>query len=192
MTVTVHLSNRHVHLTTEDVEILFGTGKGLTRTKDLVQPGQFVCAETVTIRGPKGALEGVRILGPERPDTQCEILASDVYKIGVEGCPIRESGKLQDSMPVEIVGPAGTLHKPRGLIIAKRHVHMDPADAKSFDVADGELVDLHVPGERGCLFENTVVRVSPRFVLECHLDFDEGNACGFRPGMMGEIEKRQR
>jgi len=189
-TVIVNLSNRHIHLSKEDVEILFGKGKGLTKTKDLMQPGQFACAETVTVKGPKSSFEGVRVLGPERPETQCEILASDVFKLGVAGCPVSESGQLDGSFPMELVGPAGSVKKNRGLIVAKRHVHMDPASAAAFGVANAEVVDLYVPGERACLFENVVVRVSPKFVLECHLDFDEGNACGHKPGVKGEVRKR--
>jgi len=109
--VIVNLSNHHIHLSREDVDLLFGKGYALTRTKDLIQPGQFACAETVTIKGPKGCLEGVRILGPERNETQCEILASDVFKLGVPGCPVRESGQLEGSFPFEIIGPHGSIKK---------------------------------------------------------------------------------
>lgn len=188
-TVIVNLSNRHIHLAKEDVEVLYGKGKGLTKTKDLMQPGQFACAETVTVKGPKGSLENVRVLGPERAETQCEILGSDVFKLGVAGCPTSESGQLEGSFPMELVGPAGSVKKNRGLMIAKRHVHMDPASAAAFGVENSEIVDLHVPGERACVFENVVVRVSPKFALECHLDFDEGNACGHRPGVKGEVRR---
>ena len=143
--VLINLSNRHIHVSKEDLEALFGAGHQLTKTKDLIQPGQFACEETVTIKGPKGEFKGVRILGPTRPETQCEILASDVFKLGVPGCPTRESGQLDGSFPMEIVGPAGTLKKARGLIIAKRHVHFDPPAAERFAVKDKELVSLRVP-----------------------------------------------
>ena len=188
--VLVNLSNRHIHVSKEDLEILFGKGHGLTKTKDLMQPGQFACAETVTIKGPKGAFEGVRILGPERKETQCEILASDVFKLGVVGCPTRESGQLEGSFPFEIVGAAGRVKKDKGLIIAKRHIHFDPESAKRFGVEDKELVSLHVGGERGAVFENLVCRVNPAYALECHLDFDEGNAVGIASGVYGEVIKR--
>jgi putative phosphotransacetylase len=188
--VTINLSNRHIHVSEQDLEALFGKGHRLTRTKDLGQPGQFACEETVTIKGPKGEFKGVRILGPERKETQCEILASDQFKLGVPGCPTRESGQLEGSFPMEVVGPAGSVKKERGLIIAKRHIHFDPEAARRFDVADKELVALRVPGERGAVFDNVVCRVSPSYALECHLDFDEGNAVGIGNGTMGEVIKK--
>ncbi|MDH7484133.1 MAG: phosphate propanoyltransferase [Spirochaetales bacterium] len=183
----VNLSNRHIHLSREDVEALFGKGYQLTKTKDLMQPGQFACAETVTIKGPKGQFENVRILGPERKETQCEILASDVFKLGVPDCPVRESGQLEGSSGFEIIGPAGSVKKDKGLIIAKRHIHFDPESAARFGVVDKQLVALKVGGERGAIFLNVVCRVHPTYALECHLDFDEGNAVGIASGTMGEI-----
>ncbi len=188
--VLINLSNRHIHVSKEDLEALFGAGHKLTKTKDLMQPGQFACEETVTIKGPKGEFKGVRILGPERKETQCEILASDVFKLGVPGCPTRESGQLDGSFPMEIVGPAGSVKKARGLIIAKRHIHFDLPAAARFDVKDKELVGLRIPGERGAVFENVVCRVAEIYALECHLDFDEGNAVGIGNGSFGEIIKK--
>ena len=188
--VLINLSNRHIHLCAEDVEKLFGAGYKLTKTKDLIQPGQFACDETVTIKGPKSALTKVRILGPERKETQCEILSSDVFKLGVPGCPVCESGKLDGSFPFEIEGPKGTIKKDRGLIIAKRHIHFAPNDGKAFGVTDGEVVDLKIAGEKGALFYNVICRVNEAYALECHIDFDEGNAVGIGNGAMGEIIKR--
>jgi putative phosphotransacetylase len=188
--VLINLSNRHIHVSKEDLEALFGVGHQLTKTKDLMQPGQFACAETVTVVGPKGKFEGVRILGPERKETQCEILASDQFKLGVPGCPTRESGQLEGSFPMEVVGPAGSLKKERGLIIAKRHIHFDLPAAARYGVVDKELVALRIPGERGGVFENVVCRVSPSYALECHLDFDEGNAVGIGNGSFGEVVKK--
>jgi putative phosphotransacetylase len=188
--VLINLSNRHIHVSKEDLEALFGKGHSLTKTKDLIQPGQFASAETVTIKGPKGQFDGVRILGPERKETQCEILASDQFKLGVPGCPTRESGQLDGSFPMEIVGPAGTLKKERGLIIAKRHIHFDPEAAARYGVQDKELVGLRIAGERGAVFDNVVCRVSASYALECHLDFDEGNAVGIGNGSFGEIIKK--
>ena len=185
--VIVNLSNHHIHLSRADVEALFGPGYQLTKTKDLGQPGQFACAETLTIQGPKGRLEGLRILGPERKETQCEILASDVFKLGVPGCPTRESGFLEGSFPMEIIGPKGSLKKDRGLIIAKRHIHFDPEAANRFGVVDKEIVSLRAGGERSAVFEGVVCRVHPTYALECHLDFDEGNAVGIGSGTMGEV-----
>ena len=188
--VLVNLSNRHIHVTKEDLEVLFGAGHKLTKTKDLIQPGQFACEECVTIKGPKGSFENVRILGPERKETQCEILASDVFKLGVPGCPTRESGQLEGTFPFEIIGPAGSLKKARGLIIALRHIHFDPEAAKRYDVKDKQIVSLHVGGERAAIFENVVCRVGENYALECHLDFDEGNAVGIGSGAYGTIIKR--
>ena len=185
--VVVNLSNHHIHLSRADVELLFGVGYQLTKTKDLGQPGQFACAETLTIKGPKGQIEGLRILGPERKETQCEILASDVFKLGVPGCPTRESGLLDGSFPMEIVGPKGSVKKDRGLIIAKRHIHFDPEAAKRFDVVDKQIVTLRAGGERSAIFEGVICRVHPTYALECHLDFDEGNAVGIGSGTMGEV-----
>ncbi|TFG84415.1 MAG: phosphate propanoyltransferase [Spirochaetales bacterium] len=188
--VIVNLSNHHMHVSKEDLAALFGVGHGLTKTKDLMQPGQFACAETVTIRGPKGAISGVRILGPERKETQCEILSSEVFKLGVPGCPVRESGKLDGSMGFIIEGPAGTVNKDKGLIIAKRHIHFDPKSAQEFGVRDNELVDLKVGGERGAVFHNLVARVNENYALECHLDFDEGNAVGIASGVQCEVIRK--
>jgi len=188
--VLINLSNRHMHLSREDVEALFGPGHQLTKLKDLLQPGQFACEELVTIKGPKGSIANVRILGPERKETQCEILSSDVFKLGVPGCPVRESGKLDGSTPFVIEGSKGSVNKDKGLIIAKRHVHFDPASAQAFGVKDNELVDLRVDGERGAVFLNVICRVNPSYALECHLDFDEGNAVGIGSGSFGHVVRR--
>ncbi len=188
--VLINLSNHHIHLCAADVEALFGKGHKLTKTKDLMQPGQFACDEVVTIKGPKGSIAKVRVLGPERKETQCEILASEMFKLGVPDCQTRESGKLDGSSPFEIEGPAGTVKKDKGLIVAKRHIHFDPASGERFGVKDAEIVDLKVPGERGAVFLNVVCRVNAAYALECHLDFDEGNAVGIGNGAMGEIIRR--
>ena len=144
----------------------------------------------LTVVGPKGKIEGMRVLGPVRSETQCEILASDIFKLGVKGCPTKESGQLEGSFPMELIGPAGSVKKARGLLVAKRHIHFDPESAKRAGVADKEIVALKVGGERGATFEGVVCRVKPDFVLECHLDFDEGNAVGIGNGSFGEIVKK--
>ena len=185
--VVINLSNRHLHVSREDLDVLFGKGHVLTKTKDLIQPGQFACAEHVTIEGPECSLHDVRILGPERGETQCEVLASDTFTIGVPGCPVRESGHLEGSFPFTIVGPAATLRKSRGLIVAKRHIHFDLESARRYGVQNGEIVQLRVPGERGAILENVVCRVLQNYALECHLDFDEGNAVGIRSHASGEL-----
>lgn len=185
--VLINLSNRHVHMCREDVDILFGKGHQLTKMKDLLQPGQFACEETVTIKGPKGSFEGVRILGPERKETQCEVMASDAFRLGLRELPCRESGQLDGSAAFEIVGPAGSVRKTQGLIIAKRHIHFDPASAERFGVKDKQIVKLHAGGDRGATFDNVVCRVNAAYALECHLDFDEGNAVGIGNGARGEV-----
>ncbi len=185
--VLINLSNRHVHMCREDVDILFGKGHQLTKMKDLLQPGQFACEETVTIKGPKGSFEGVRILGPERKETQCEVMASDAFRLGLRELPCRESGQLDGSAAFEIVGPAGSVRKTQGLIIAKRHIHFDPASAERFGVKDKQIVKLHAGGDRGATFDNVVCRVNAAYALECHLDFDEGNAVGIGNGAQGEV-----
>ncbi|NLJ47613.1 MAG: phosphate propanoyltransferase [Treponema sp.] len=185
--VLINLSNRHVHMSREDVEILFGKGHQLTKMKDLLQPGQFACEETVTIKGPKGSFEGVRILGPERKETQCEVMASDAFRMGLRELPCRESGQLDGSAAFEIVGPKGSVKKTQGLIIAKRHIHFDPASAERFGVKDKQVVKLHAGGERGATFDNVICRVNAAYALECHLDFDEGNAVGIGNGALGEV-----
>jgi len=187
--VLINLSNRHIHLSADDVQALFG--HPLTKTKDLMQPGQFACDECVTLKGPKGTIANVRVLGPERKETQCEILSSDVFKLGVAGCPVRESGKLDGSFPMELEGPKGSVKKDKGLIIAKRHIHFDPPSAERFGVKDNEIVDLRVDGERGAVFLNVVCRVNPSYALECHLDFDEGNAVGIGSGAHGTVVRRR-
>jgi len=188
--VLINLSNHHIHLTTEDLEFLFGKGHTLTKKKELMQPGQFAAEELVTIVGPKGKLEGIRVLGPVRKETQCEILASDIFKLGVKGCPVKESGHLDGSFPFEIIGPCGTLKKERGMIVAQRHIHFDPESAKKYGVVDHQVVSLRIDGERAAVFENVVCRVGPTHALECHLDFDEGNAVGIGNGAFGEIIKK--
>jgi putative phosphotransacetylase len=187
--VLINLSNRHIHLSREDLALLFGKGYVLTRVKNLIQPGQFACAEQLTIQGPRGSLGNVRILGPERTETQCEILASDTFKLGVPGCPVRESGHLEGSFPFTILGPAATVRKSGGLIVAQRHIHFDLESAQRYGVEDGEIVRLRILGERGAIFENVVCRVQPNSALECHLDFDEGNAVGIGNGAFGEMIK---
>jgi putative phosphotransacetylase len=186
--VLVNLSNRHLHISAEDLETLFGKGHQLTKLKDLLQPGQYACEETVTLVGTKGSIESVRILGPVRAQTQVEILQSDVYKLGKIQPPVRESGQLGGSAPFELVGPKGRVKKSEGMVIAMRHIHMTPEDAKHFECADKEIVKLRVgnPG-REALFENVVIRVNQSFALECHIDFDEGNAVGIGSGSTGEI-----
>ena len=187
--ILIETSARHVHVTKEHLEILFGKGATLTHKKDLSQPGQFACEERVRIEGPKRALDGVSILGPERPATQVEISLSDARSIGV-AAPIRESGDVAGSAPCKIVGPAGEVEISEGVIVAKRHIHLTPADAEKFNVADKEIVQVKVEGERALIFDEVVCRVSEKFAPAMHVDTDESNAAALSGVVYGEIIKK--
>ena len=182
----VEVSARHVHLTQEDVEKLFGAGKQLTYVRDLSQPGQFVCEERVEIVGPKRSIANVVILGPVRPASQVEVSMTDCFTLGVVG-PVRESGDLEGSAPIKLKGPAGEVDLPQGLIVAKRHIHMTPEDAQRLGVEDKEIVQVKVQTDRPVIFGDCVVRVSPKFALAMHVDTDEANASLI--GRNGEIVK---
>ncbi|HQQ17689.1 MAG TPA: phosphate propanoyltransferase [Fervidobacterium sp.] len=176
------VSNRHVHLSREDLDLLFGKGYALTPTKDLGQPGQFACKEMVTIVGPKGSIENVRILGPERKDTQIEISLTDAFKLGIMP-PVRDSGDIEGTPGITIIGPNGKLEKEKGVIIAKRHVHMHPSDAEKFGVKDKDIVKVIVEnGDRKLIFDDVLIRVSEKFALEFHVDTDEANAALLKTG----------
>ena len=177
MMVEVEASGRHVHLCREDVERLFGRGYRLTKVRDLSQPGQYACKETVTICGPKGAIEKVRILGPVRPRTQVEILSGDSFKLGIKA-PARLSGDLDKTPGITIIGPRGSVQTKEGLMAAQRHIHMLPQDAARFGVHDGQNVSLEIDGIRGGILRNTIVRVTGQSGLECHIDTEEANALG--------------
>lgn len=186
--IPVGISNRHVHLSQSDVERLFGIGYQLTPMKDLSQPGQFACKETVTLCGPKGAIEKVRVLGPARSQTQIELLAGDGFKLGVK-VPVRLSGDLQGTPGLTIVGPRGSIQTTEGAIAAQRHIHMTPADAQHFGVQDGQLVCLKVEGPRGGIFSKVAIRVTNSSQLECHLDMEEANAMGVTAATTVKIVK---
>ncbi|WP_455650316.1 phosphate propanoyltransferase [Enterocloster citroniae] len=175
--IPVGISNRHVHLSREDLSDLFGAGYELTKMKDLSQPGQYACKETVTICGPKGAIEKVRILGPVRPRTQVEILSGDSFKLGIKA-PARLSGDLDKTPGITIIGPKGSVQTKEGLMAAQRHIHMLPQDAARFGVHDGQNVSLEIDGIRGGILRNTIVRVTGQSGLECHIDTEEANALG--------------
>lgn len=186
--VEVGLSNKHLHLKDEDIEILFGKGHKLTPTKDLKQPGQFACEEKVDIVGPKGTLKGIRVLGPARPETQIELAMTDARGIGISA-PIRESGKLDGTPGCKLIGPAGEVELDHGVIIALRHVHLNPAQAEEAGVKDKQVVSIKVEGERGLVFDNVLVRAGDAHEREIHLDTDEGNAAGLGNNSFGIIIK---
>lgn len=175
--VPVGISNRHIHLSQADLDQLFGAGYQLTPMKDLSQPGQFACKETVTICGPKGAIEKVRVLGPVRKETQIEIVAGDCFKLGVKA-PAKLSGDLAGTPGITVVGPKGSVQTSQGLIVAQRHIHMAPADAQAYGVQDGQIVKIRVGGLRGGIYDNVAIRVTTSSKLECHLDTEEANAMG--------------
>ena len=185
----VETSARHVHLTQEHLEALFGKGATLTHKKDLSQPGQFACEERVTIVGPKRELAGVSILGPVRPATQGELSATDARSIGVDA-PIRESGDIAGSGACKIVGPKGEIEISEGVIVAKRHIHLTPADAEELGVKDKEIVWVKLDTDgRKAIFGDVVVRVSEKFARAMHIDTDESNAVSAPRSLEGEIVK---
>ena len=187
--VKIGLSNKHVHLCREHLDILFGEGHELTPIKDLGQPGQYACDEKVDIVGPKGTLKGVRILGPLRPVTQIEVSMTDARTIGLKA-PLRESGDLDGTPGCTLIGPAGELELETGVIVASRHVHLSPEQAAEAGLKDKDIVSLKIEGDRGVIFNNALVRVSPKFLAECHLDTDEGNAAGCGPDAVCELIKQ--
>ena len=187
--IPIGVSNRHIHLSREDVDALFGKGYKLTPVKTLKQPGQFACEETLTVKGPKGSLEKVRILGPERPKTQLEVSVTDSYKLGLKP-PVRLSGDLKGSPAFEIIGPGGSIHKDGGAIVALRHIHMIPEMAEKYGYVNGQVVDVEVGSdERKTIFRNVPLRITNTSALEMHLDTDEANASGaFNDGVARIIE----
>ena len=186
MKFVVETSARHVHVTQEDLETLFGKGHELTKKKDLSQPGQFACEEKVTIVGSKKEMKA-SILGPVRPETQVELSLTDARSIGVDA-PIRESGDVAGSGACKLVGPAGEVELKEGVIAAKRHIHATPEDAEKLGVKDKDVVSVKIDTEgRSLVFGDVVVRVSPKYALAMHIDTDESNAAGATPGLMGEI-----
>ncbi|MDF2720907.1 MAG: acetate kinase [Paenibacillus sp.] len=181
MRTIVGVSGRHIHLTREHVELLFGKGYMLKKLKSLLQPGQFACEETVTVHGPKGSIPNVRVLGPERAYSQLEISKTDGYVLGVDA-PVRDSGDLEGTPGIEVSGPHGKVRLERGVILPYRHLHLHPSDAEMLGVKDKEMVAVKTTGVRAVILENVLCRVNPNYALEFHIDTDEANACGLRTG----------
>ena len=189
-TVPVGVSNRHIHLSTADLETLFGKGYELTPIKDLSQPGQFACKETLTIVGPSlRPIENVRVLGPVRKASQVEISRTDSFTLKVKP-PVRESGDIAGSAPIAIVGPKGAVYCKEGCIVAARHIHMSPADASRAGVSDGDYVSVKMDNERGTTFDQVKIRVDESFTLEMHIDTDEANASDIKSGDKVTIVKK--
>ena len=179
--IEVGVSNKHVHLCRADMDILFGPGSELTIKKMVGQPGQFAANEQVKVVGPKGTFEKVRVLGPLRKETQVEISKTDSYTIGVKA-PLRDSGHLDGTPGVTLIGPKGQVTLKRGVIIAKRHIHLTPQIAKFLNTYDGQIVSVDIPGERGGVMNQVSVRVTDASAQEMHIDTDEANAFGIKNG----------
>ncbi|WP_026892093.1 phosphate propanoyltransferase [Lacrimispora aerotolerans] len=186
--VPVGISARHVHLTREHVEKLFGTGYQLTPYKALSQPGQFACKEQIAVCGPLGDLSKVRILGPERKESQVEVALSDCRKLGIRP-PVRTSGDLKGTPSVLLKGPKGEVLLEEGTIIADRHIHMTPEDAKWFGVRDGERVSVFVKGPRGGVLDQVLIRITGESRLDFHVDIDDANAFQLEQGEWVTIRK---
>ncbi len=188
MKVPVGVSARHIHLTQEDVEKLFGKGYQLTKKKELMG-GQFAANEQCTIVGLKlRAIENVRILGPVRRESQVEVSATDARTLGITA-PLRQSGDVKDSAPIALVGPKGVVYLKEGCIVAARHIHMTPEEAKSALLKDGDYVSVRMGNERGAVLDNVKIRVDQSFTLEMHIDTDEANACQIKHGDLAAIIK---
>ena len=188
-TVPVGVSNRHIHLSKEHMEILFGKGYELTPLKDLSQPGQYACKELLTIIGPSlRPIENVRVLGPIRRNTQVEISRTDSFVLKVKP-PVRESGDITGSAGLTIVGPKGVVVIGEGCIIANRHIHMSPEDGRTFGVKDGDYVTVEAEGARRTRFYDVQIRVSDKFRLEMHIDTDDANAAGIGNGARVRVLK---
>jgi acetate kinase len=189
--IPIAISARHAHLSRETIDQLFGAGYQLHTHASLGQPGQFAAKETVSLIGPRGRLDHVRVLGPPRRSDQVEVSRSDEFALGLDA-PVRISGDLSDTPGITIEGPAGRVQLKKGTICALRHIHMTPADAVRLGVRDRDMVAIAVRnGERDTVFGDVVVRVSPDYRLELHLDTDEGNAAGVRPGDTALLLRRR-
>lgn len=184
----IGISNKHLHLSEQDIETLFGKGHKLTPKKDLVQPGQFASEEKVDIVGPKRTLSGVRVLGPARKETQIELAMTDARTIGISA-PLRESGHLEGTPGCKLIGPEGEVELDHGVIIAQRHIHLSPEQAEEAGVKDHDVVKIKVEGARQLVFDEVIVRSGPTHEREIHIDTDEGNAAGCTPDSVGEIVK---
>lgn len=184
----VEASGRHVHLSRKELDALFGTGYELTKAKDLSQPGQYASKERLTVVGPKGAFHNVVILGPVRKESQVEVSLTDCLQLGIKA-PIRESGDIEGTPGIVLVNGDKSVSLDKGLIVAKRHVHMTPEDAEKLGVKNHDIVKVKVEGARPLVFDDVVIRVSPKFATYMHIDYDEANACGFSKGIRGRIIK---
>ena len=186
--IIIEGSARHVHVTKEALASLFGPGAVLHNVRELSQPGQFLTEEKLRVEGPRGGLDRVSILGPERPVTQIELSLTDARVLGISP-PVRESGQVAGSSPCRLIGPYGALDVSEGVIAAKRHVHLTPETAAMYSLSDKEIVRVRVGGARALTFDEVVVRVSPHFRDRMHIDIDEFNAAGLSGECTGTVIK---
>jgi putative phosphotransacetylase len=184
--VHIGVSARHIHLSKAHIEILFGQGYTLNEFKTLSQPGQFAAEEVVSVQGPKGRMENIRILGPARGDTQLEISRTDGYALGVNP-PLRQSGDIAGTPGIKVIGPAGELDILQGVIVAARHIHFHSKDALAWGITDKQMLKVKLDGERPLILENVLARVSDQFALDLHIDTDEANAAGVKTNEFAEI-----
>ncbi|NDI33309.1 phosphate propanoyltransferase [Chengkuizengella sediminis] len=184
--VPVGVSARHIHLSQEHIAILFGKENELTILKDLSQPGQYAANETVKVEGPKNSFEKVRILGPARRESQLEISKTDSFYLGVQS-PVRESGDIEGSPGIKVIGPAGEVRLDKGVIIAARHIHFHTSDAEKWGIQNKQLLKVRVSGERPLIFEDVIARISDDYALDMHIDTDEANAAGINNCDTAEI-----
>ena len=185
--VVVGVSNRHAHLSKEDLCTLFGLN-AMTVYRKVRQPSDFAAEQTVSVSGPRGTFPKLRLMGPCRAKTQVELSRSDCITLGIDA-PITQSGHLADAGPIDIVGPAGKIHVEHGVMVAARHIHLGPSHARAFGVADQELVKVAFDGQRGGVLDNFIIRVKDDWIPEIHLDTDEANALGLRDGDHGKLIK---
>ncbi|TVY10577.1 phosphate propanoyltransferase [Paenibacillus cremeus] len=184
--VPIGVSARHIHLSKEHIEQLFGAGYDLKPLKPLSQPGQFAAEETVMVTGPKGRFEKVRILGPARGKSQLEVSRTDAFALGMQP-PVRESGNIEGTPGIKVTGPQGEVELAEGVIIAARHIHFHTEDAAKWGIVDKQKLTVRVEGERGLTFDNVVARVSDQYAMDMHIDTDEANAAGVQNGDLGVI-----
>lgn len=184
--VPIGVSARHIHLSKEHIQLLFGSNYELQVLKELSQPGQFAAKETVTVIAPKGQIEKVRILGPARSRSQLEISRTDAFTLGIDP-PVRESGHIQGTPGIKVVGPVGEAELEEGVIVAARHIHFHTDDAIRWGITDKQKLTVRVEGERAVTFEQVIARVSDQYALDMHIDTDEANAAGVKTGDIGFI-----
>jgi putative phosphotransacetylase len=184
--IHIGVSARHIHLSQKHIELLFGQGYILNEFKALSQPGQFAADEVVSVQGPKGRLDKIRILGPARGDTQLEISRTDSFVLGVNP-PLRQSGDINGTPGIKVIGPAGSVDLEHGVIVAARHIHFHTSDALVWGITDKQMLKVKLSGERPLVLENVIARVSDQFALDLHIDTDEANAAGVRTDEYAEI-----